>query len=60
MSNEWFKNGEIIITEDNIYASKSRMRAIEAMRTGTATPEQAQLVMDADRVMQEAMEQRKK
>ena len=60
MTNEWFKNGEIIITEDNIYASKNRMRAIEAMRSGTATPEQAQLVMDADRVMQEAMEQRKK
>jgi hypothetical protein len=60
MSNEWFKNGEIIITEDNIHASKNRMRAIEAMRSGTATAEQAQLVMDADRAMQEAMEQRKK
>lgn len=52
--------GDTLITEDNIVASKNRARAIEAMKNGTATPEQAALVMDTDRAMKEAMELRRK
>lgn len=59
-NSEWFGKGDIVITEDNIAASKARARAIEAMQNGTATPEQAALVMDTDRVMKEAMETRDK
>lgn len=52
--------GDTLITEDNIMASKERYRAIEAMKNGTATPQQAALVMDTDRVMKEALELRRK
>lgn len=57
---EHFDRGDTIVTEDNIYASKARWEAIKAVQANKATPEQIALVRDADRVMKEAMENRRR
>jgi len=52
--------GDIVVTEDNVYASQLRHDAIKAVAARTATPEQIKLLQDCDRVMQEAMKTRRR
>lgn len=52
-------SGDVIVTEDNVYASQLRHDAIKAAKEGRATPEQHKLLRDADRVYQEALEMRR-
>ena len=60
MAERTFDPGDTIITPDNIHASQRRYEAMQAIRDGRATPDQYKLVQDADKVMAEAMELRRK
>ncbi len=57
---EWFKNGETLIKGDNLHKSRERYEAIQRVRHGQGTAEDYRLVEDTDRVMAEAMKQRRK
>lgn len=50
-----FGKVDAVVAGDNIEFSQQRWDAIKAVRTGRATPEQRALVMETDRVMQEAL-----
>jgi len=52
--------GDVVVTEDNVYASQLRYDAIKAVKERRATPEQVKLLQDCDKVMQEAMATRKR
>ena len=45
-----------VIGGDNIPFSKMRRQAIKAVQAGTANAEQIKIVMEADRVIKEAIE----
>ena len=53
-------SGDVVVSEDNVMFSRLRYDAIKAMKNGSATPNQAKLVMDTDKVMAEAMASRRK
>lgn len=53
-----FGKKSTVVGGDNIYHSKERHEAIKAVKERRATPQQTQLVHDADIWYQNALEQR--
>lgn len=54
-----FGNTDAVVTKDNEFYSKQRVQAYEAAKRGQATPEQMLLIEDTDRVMAEAVANRR-
>lgn len=50
---------DVYVDGEGLDKAKIRYEAIQAVKAGTATPAQRELVFDTDRVMQEAMKMRR-
>jgi hypothetical protein len=59
-NHELYGHVDAVVQGDNILKSKERYAAIEAVKRGTATQEQIELVAAADQLYQDAMSQRSK
>lgn len=53
-----FGKGATVVGGDNIEYSRMRREAIKAIKANRATPDQIQLVHDADAIIQECLEGR--
>jgi hypothetical protein len=54
-----FGHTDAVVTKDNEYYSKKRVEAYAAAQRGQASPEQMLLIEDTDRVMAEAVANRR-